>query len=217
EHCRVKTDEPIRVLIVDDHSIVRTGLRAFLLAFKDLKMVGQAKNGQQAIDLCGSLQPDVVLMDLVMPGMDGVEAARLIRARFPATQVIALTSFQDEQHVEAALNAGVIGYLMKDLSAEDLAKAIRLAYEGKPSLSTEAAQALIRAATRPAQPEDDLTRREQEVLACLVQGLSNPEIARRLFISEGTVKSHVSNILSKLGVSSRTEAVSFAMQHHLVN
>jgi NarL family two-component system response regulator LiaR len=210
------THESIRVLIADDHSLVRSGLGAFLQVFKDLQLIGEARNGQQAVELCESLQPDVVLMDLVMPVMDGIQAIGQIKAKNPKIQILALTSFQDEKHVQAALHAGAVGYLMKDMSAEDLAKAIRLAAEGKPTLSPEAAQALIQAATQPRKVGDDLTDREREVLGCMVKGMSNPQIAEKLVVSPGTIKFHVSSILSKLGVSSRTEAVAFAMQNQLV-
>jgi NarL family two-component system response regulator LiaR len=166
---------------------------------------------------CAEVQPDVVLMDLQMPVMDGVTATRAIRERSPTVQVLALTSFRDEELVQRALQAGAIGYLLKNVSADDLATAIRAAHAGQPTLAPEATQALVHAATRPPTPGQDLTPREREVLALMVQGLSNTAIAARLVVSPSTAKAHVSSILSKLGVTSRTEAVALAMQRHLVN
>ena len=207
---------PIRVMLVDDHAVVRSGLSAFLLAFDDLELVGEASGGAEAVRLCDRLQPDVVLMDLMMPGMDGAAATRAIRERCPHIQVIALTSFKEEDLVQGALQAGAIGYLLKNVTADELAGAIRSAYAGRPTLAPEAAQALIRAATQPRRPGHDLTEREHEVLALMVEGLSNVQIAERLVVSTSTVKFHVSNVLSKLGVRSRTEAVALALQEKLV-
>lgn len=206
----------IRVAIVDDHAVVRSGLGAFLLAYDDLELVGEAGNGMEAVNLCDQIQPDVLLMDLVMPEMDGATATQIIRQRHPHIQVIALTSFKEETLVQQALEAGAISYLLKNVSADELVEAIRAAYVGRSTLAPEAAQALIHAATHAPLPHYDLTPRELEVLTLIVEGLNNTEIARRLVVSRSTVKFHVSSILSKLGVASRTEAVALAVQHHLV-
>jgi NarL family two-component system response regulator LiaR len=206
----------IRVMLVDDHAVVRSGLAAFLLAFDDLELVGDAADGEEALRKCGEVRPDVVLMDLVMPGLDGASAARAIREDFPETQVVALTSFMNEDFVSSALEAGAIGYLLKNISAEELAEAIRSAHAGRPTLSPEATHALIQSTRKSSHPRYELTERELEVLALMVGGLSNPEIAERLVVTRSTVKFHVSNILSKLGVGSRVEAVALALQHDLV-
>jgi NarL family two-component system response regulator LiaR len=208
----------IRVMLVDDHSMVRSGLSAFLYAYEDLELVGEASSGEKAIQLCQQAPPDVILMDLVMPGMDGASATKTIREKWPEIQVIALTSFKEEDLVESAMQAGAIGYLLKDVSADKLAEAIRAAMDGKPTLAPEAAQVLIKSTRAPAEKVGfDLTEREKEVLALMVEGLSNKQIAERLIISISTAKFHVSSILSKLNASSRTEAVSIALQEELVN
>jgi NarL family two-component system response regulator LiaR len=206
----------IRVLIVDDHAMVRTGLATFLEVSDDLELVGQATDGQEAVDLCDRLQPGVVLMDLVMPRMDGVTATRIIRERWPQVQVIALTSFQEMKLVQDALQAGAISYLLKNVSMDALTEAVRAAHAGRSTLAQEAVEALIQAASQGPPPGHDLTQREHEVLVLIVEGLNNPEIAERLCISLGTTRSHVSNILSKLGVSNRGEAITAAFRHNLV-
>ena len=208
--------KPIRVMIVDDHAMVRRGLAAFLRAKDDLLLVGEAGTGQEALALCPTASPDVILMDLHMPEMDGVEATRLVRQRCPRIQVIALTSFGESELVRQAMQAGAIGYLLKNVSAEDLADAIRAANAGRPTLAPEAVQALVAPPPADLAAEYDLTPREREVLALMVEGLHNPEIADRLVISRATAKAHVSNVLSKLGVSNRAEAVALAVQRKLV-
>jgi NarL family two-component system response regulator LiaR len=205
-----------RVLIVDDHGMVRRGLVAYLRNEPDLELVGEARNGQEAVDMCDQVQPDVVLMDLVMPELGGVAATRIIRKRWPETQVIALTSFREKDLVQEALQAGAISYLMKNVSGDDLVAAIRAARAGRATLSPEAVQALIQPADVTSLPGKELTRREREVLSLLVKGLTNAGIAERLGISRSTVKAHVSNILSKLSVSNRMEAIALAIQHGLV-
>jgi NarL family two-component system response regulator LiaR len=207
---------PIRVMLVDDHLMVRRGLATFLKVFDDLELAGEAANGLAAVQLCARLQPDVVLMDMVMPEMDGATATRLIRQQCPAVQVLALTSFKEEKLIQNALQAGAIGYLLKNVSADELAQAIRAAHAGRATLSPEAAQALVFAANQPPESGHDLTERERAVLALLVEGLNNTQIAGRLVVSPSTIKSHVSNILSKLGVASRSEAVALAVRNKLV-
>lgn len=206
---------PIRVMLVDDHRMVREGLAVFLQVSDDLELAGEAENGLEAVELCMQLRPDVVLMDLKMPQMDGATATQIITERCPETRVIALTSFQEEGLVQRALQAGAIGYLLKNVSAEALEDAIRAAAAGRPTLAPEAAQDLVRSATKGPKVGADLTRREREVLGLMTQGLSNKAIAESLVVSQSTVKFHVSRILTKLEAASRTEAVAIALQHGL--
>ena len=206
----------IRVMIVDDHAVVRSGLSAFLLAFDDLEYAGEATGGADAVSKCMALRPDVILMDLVMPDVDGAEATRRIKESCPDVQVIALTSYKEDELVQGALKAGALSYLLKNVSADELANAIRAAYSGRPTLAPEAAQVLIKAATEPPEQEEGLTVRELEILKLMVTGESNPDIAEKLFVSRSTVKFHVSNILMKLGATTRTEAVAMALHKKLV-
>jgi NarL family two-component system response regulator LiaR len=212
----MKPSQPIRVMLVDDHTMVRRGLATFLKVFDDLELAGEADSGAAAIQLCGQVKPDVILMDLMMPDMDGATATGLIRQQFPTVQVVALTSFKEQQVVQNALQAGAIGYLLKDVSADELARAIRAAHAGRATLSPEAAQALVNAANQPPAPGHDLTERERVVLALMVEGLNNTQIAARLVVSPSTIKTHVSHILSKLDVASRSEAVALALRSGLV-
>lgn len=205
----------IRVMIVDDHSVVRSGLGAFLSVTPDLELVGEAEGGDEAFVRCGSLKPDVVLMDLMMPGTNGVAATRLIRGKYESIKVIALTSFHEDTLVQDALQAGAIGYLMKNVSARELASAIRSAFAGKMTLSPEAAESLVHAGEQ-SKEIGKLTEREQEVLRFMVEGLNNAEIAERLVVSLSTVKYHISNILAKFCVDNRVAAVTMAIQKKLV-
>ena len=211
------TDEgKIRILLVDDHTVVRSGLGAVLMANDDFALVGEASNGEESIRLCERLQPDVVLMDLVMPQMDGVTATKIIREKWLNINVIALTSFKEKEMVEGALKAGAISYLLKTVNAEELETAIRGAVAGQSRISPEATQVLIQGLKAPKPSDYDLTDREKDILALMVEGLPNNEIAKRLVVSESTVKFHVSNILGKLGCASRTEAVAMALKNNLV-
>ncbi|HEY3059312.1 MAG TPA: response regulator transcription factor [Chloroflexota bacterium] len=209
-------NERIRVMVVDDHLMVRRGLATFLRGARDLELVGEAATGAEAIRLCEQTQADVVLMDLRMPGLDGIAATRAIRQAYPHIQVIALTSSHEDELVAQALRAGAIGYLLKDVGVTGLGDAIRAAKAGRPTLAPEATQALVRQAAAPASPGDGLTQRERQVLALMVEGISNAQIAERLVLSRSTVNFHVGNVLGKLGAASRTQAVTVALQRRLI-
>lgn len=211
----MKDTNCIRVMLVDDHAVVRSGLGAFLSVMPDFELVGEAENGEEAIVRCGLLKPDVILMDLIMPGTDGIVATRRIHEKYPHVRVIALTSFQEDTLIQRALDAGAAGYLMKNISARELAVAIRSAYQGKMTLSPEAAEALVHARTQ-ARETEHLTERELEVLKLMVAGLNNAQIAERLVVSLSTVKYHIGNILMKLRVENRVAAVTAAIQNKLV-
>jgi two-component system, NarL family, response regulator LiaR len=205
----------IRILIVDDHAVVRQGLRLFLSLDDELEVIGEAANGQQALDLSRELRPDVVLMDLLMPIMDGITAIGAIRAELPEIEVIALTSVLEDNSVIGAVRAGAIGYLLKDTDSHDLIRAIKAASQGQVQLSPKAAARLMREVRLPDAPES-LTEREAAVLRLIAAGKSNKEIALALSIGEKTVKTHVSNVLSKLNVNSRTQAALYAVRTGLV-
>ena len=211
----MSVQEPICVMLVDDHEMVRFGLSAYIRTSSDMTLCGEAADGEEAVGMCAELQPDVILMDMIMPGMNGVEAIKIIHARYPRIKIIAITSFEDEKMVQDALQAGASSYLQKNISMKELQEAIRKTFTGKRVISPEAAQALINGAAAH-EPEADLTEREMDVLRLLASGQSNPEIADRLVISRNTVATHVSAILSKLGVRSRTEAVAFALKKGIV-
>ena len=206
----------VRVLITDDHSVVRQGLRMFLSLDPELEVVGEAANGEEALRMARDMSPDVVLMDLVMPVMDGISATGAIRSELPDVEVIALTSVLEDASVTGAVKAGAIGYLMKDTEAEELGRAIKAAAEGRVYLAPEAAARLMREVRTPESPES-LTERETEVLQLLARGKANKQIATSLYVTEKTVKAHVSSILAKLGVQSRTQAALYAVRAGLVS
>jgi len=206
----------IRVMIVDDHLMVRRGMATFLGAAHDLELVGEAATGKDAVRLCHELHPNVVLMDLKLPDMDGIAATREIRQAHPDIQVIAVTSSYSDELVAEALRAGAVGYLLKDVGVTGLGDAIRAAMDGRPTLAPEATQALVRQATAPVVPGGALTDREREVLALMVKGMSNAQIAEQLVLSRSTVNFHVSNVLGKLDAATRTAAVSIALRRGLV-
>lgn len=211
---------PIRILITDDHEVVRTGLCAFLQTEADIEVIGEATNGQEAVDLVGSLQPDVVLMDLVMPEMDGTEAIRRITESMPETRVIALTSFSEEDKVFPAVKAGAMGYVLKDTPPQGLIQAIRQVHCGESSIDPTIAVKLLREFSKPqadAPQAENLTERELDVLKLLAQGHSNQEIAEALVVTEKTVRNHVVRILSKLHVANRTQAALYALREGLAS
>ena len=206
----------IRIMTVDDHEIFQGGVAFALDAYDDIELVGGAQSGEEALRLCEQVRPDVILMDMRMPGLDGPTTTQTIRQQYPRVQILALTSFHDEQLVQRAMAAGAIGYVLKGIPIKELVAAIRAASAGRSTIDEQALQALIQAARSGPRLGDDLTDREREVLALLVEGLSNPEIADRLVISLPTAKAHVRSILAKLRVSSRTEAATVAVKHNLV-
>jgi two-component system, NarL family, response regulator LiaR len=206
---------PIRVLIVDDHEIVRKGIRALLATKKDIEVVGEARDGAEAVTQAQTLHPDIILMDLMMPNMNGIQATLEITARLPATHVLVLTSFAADEQIFPAIKAGALGYLLKDSGPQELVQAIRQVYRGEPSLDPSVARkVLIEISTPPQKPltPDPLTAREMEILRLVAQGKSNKEIAGNLVIAEETVHTHVSNILNKLHLASRTQAALYALK-----
>lgn len=211
-------DGQIRVMIVDDHAVVREGLRTYLDLEDRLTIVGEAANGREAADKVPALKPDVVLMDLLMPEMDGITATKAIKEIAPDVKIIVLTSFQDDEHIMPAIEAGATGYLLKDVSAPELVKAIEGAYLGQAQLHPEVARKLMEQVRQPRRrqdPAEDLTPRERDVLRLIASGMSNKEIARDLVMTERTVKGHVSNILGKLSLQDRTQAALYAVRHGL--
>jgi two-component system, NarL family, response regulator LiaR len=217
----VSDSTKIRVLIVDDHSVVRTGLRVFLDLQPDIEVVGEAADGSEGVAVARRLEPDVVLMDLLMPNMDGITAIGRIKAERPDTEIVTMTSFIEEEKVTAALEAGASGYVLKDAEAEEVAAAIRAAFAGEVHLDPAVARLLAQRMRNRKSPEDELTEplteREKDVLRLLGQGMSNKEIGTTLFITERTARTYVSNILGKLGLASRTQAALYAVEHKMVD
>lgn len=206
----------IRVLLVDDHAVIRSGLRFFLSTIPDIEVIGEAGDGESGVTLCQQLKPDVVLMDLIMPGMDGITAIKLIKDKQPEIRIITLTSFQEKEMIQESLKAGAISYLIKNVGATELQNAIRLASQGKSILAPEAVQVLVSTVADPTKIGDDLTGRELEVLSYMTEGLSNDQIAEELTVSRNTIRYHVRNILSKLEAMNRTEAASIAVKNGLI-
>lgn len=208
--------QKIKVLIVDDHPIVRDGLKNLLLVFDDLQQIGEAENGTSAVAFCSKETPDVILMDIMMPEMDGIRAAEIITRQYPQVKIIMLTSYTEDDRVQEALEAGAIGYVIKDISVDALADAIRTAHDGQSVLAPQATKALVRASTKPPTPGNDLSKRELQVLELVVGGMSNEQIAKKLVISPATARHHVSACIQKLGAANRAQAASLAVRHNLV-
>lgn len=213
----MSADKPIRIMIVDDHAMVRSGLRTFLLAFDDLEFAGEASNGNEAVKMAAKIYPDIILMDLIMPGMDGLHATYELHKNYPGIKIIALTSFSDAQLILDAVEAGVAGCLFKNTSANELANAIRAVKAGNSIFSPEVTQLIMSAGNKRNRPSYDLTGRELEVLQHMVNGRNNQEISQALTLSLSTIKFHVSNILSKMNAHNRGEAISIAIKYHLVD
>jgi NarL family two-component system response regulator LiaR len=209
--------QPIKVMIVDDHPVVRDGLKNMLIAFDDLVFSNEAENGRMALDQCRQNTPDVILMDILMPEADGIEATRAILDEFPQVKIIILTSYPKDDLIQEALEAGAIGYILKNATIDSLADAIRAAHAGQPTLAPEATKALIRIKTGPLKLGSDLSKREKEVLALIVEGLSNEEIAERLVISPATARHHVSACIEKLNASNRAQAAVLGVKLGLVH
>jgi NarL family two-component system response regulator LiaR len=211
--------KPIRLLIADDHHIVRKGIKVLLATEKDMQVVGEAENGAEAVEKAAALEPDVILMDIVMPEMDGIEATRKITAARPESRILVLTSFAADDKVFPAVKAGALGYLLKDSTPEQLLEAIRQVHRGEPSLEPAIARKVLQELSRPAgkPTSEPLTEREMEVLRLIAQGMSNKEIASKIFVAEWTVRSHVSNILGKLHLASRTQAALYALRAGLAS
>jgi NarL family two-component system response regulator LiaR len=208
---------PIKVLVVDDHPVVRDGLKNMFLVFNDLELAGEAEDGNEALAFCHLHPPDVILMDILMPGMDGIQATNAILKQYPQVKIIILTSYPEDDLVQNSLEAGAIGYVLKNASIDDLADAIRSAYSGMPTLAPEATKALIHAKSGPAKPGENLSPREREVLALIAGGLSNEEIAEQLVISPATARHHVSACIHKLGAANRAEAAALAVKNGLIS
>jgi two-component system, NarL family, response regulator LiaR len=213
--------DPITVLLVDDHSMVRIGLKAFFSTLPDIQVVGEAANGEEAVQLAAQLAPDVVLMDLIMPGMDGVEATRQVKKVSPRTQVIVVTSYHEDEHIFPAIRAGALSYVLKDIDPDELAEAIRLAHAGEAVLNPRVSARLVKELqgrrAEALNPFAELTERELEVLRLIAGGRNNREIAESLVISEKTVKSHITNILTKLHLADRTQAAVYAWQEGIIH